>query len=155
MDEGNAQRDTCTWEEGFGGEDEDSEEETGEDDSDLTDEGGESSSEKTSGWGLLPDVCMQHVFRFLNDRDRKSADLVCHHWHKVMRSPSLWRFRFFHFSGRLSKFKQSEYCSAVAYARSLGVYLERLEVLVCPPRRSLVAQRLEQAISGLFSELTR
>ncbi|XP_044078771.1 F-box only protein 39-like isoform X2 [Siniperca chuatsi] len=126
-----------------------------EDDSDLSDEGPECSSERASGWGSLPDVCLRHVFGFLPDRDRRGADLVCHHWHKVMRSPSLWRSRFFHFSGRLSKFRQSEYCSAVAYARCLGVYLERLEVCVCPPRRSLVAQRLEQAISGLLFELTR
>uniref|UniRef100_A0A4W6D9S1 F-box domain-containing protein n=1 Tax=Lates calcarifer TaxID=8187 RepID=A0A4W6D9S1_LATCA len=94
-------------------------------------------------WGSLPDVCLRQVFRCLPDGDRRSADMVCRHWHNVMRSPSLWRYRFFHFSGRLSKYRQSEYCSAVAYARYLGVYLERLEVCVCPPRRSLVAQRLD------------
>ncbi|XP_042287572.1 F-box only protein 39-like [Thunnus maccoyii] len=156
MDEDNTLRDDNTWEENFSDEDEDSEGETGEDDSDLSEEGGEGSSmKKTSCWGILPDVCLRHVFSFLPDGDRMSADVVCHHWHKVMRSPSLWRFRLFQFSGRLSKFRQSEYCSSVGYARSLGVYLERLEVSVCPPRRSLIAQRLEQTISGLFSELTR
>ncbi|CAK6953887.1 F-box only protein 39-like [Scomber scombrus] len=156
MDSNSALRDESILEESFVGEDDDSEEETGDDDSDLTDEGGESSSEKkTSGWGLLPHVCLRHVFNFLSDRDRMRAHVVCHHWHKVMRSPSLWRFRYFHFSGRLSKLRLSEYSSAVAYARSLGVYLERLEVCVCPPRRSLAAQRVEQAICGLFSELTR
>ncbi|KAM7398048.1 hypothetical protein PAMA_006084 [Pampus argenteus] len=139
--------DNSTWEESFGVED--SEEETKED------EGGESSSEKTGGWELLPDVCLRHVFRFLRHRDRRSADLVCHHWHKVMRCPSLWRYRLFRFSGRLSKFRQNEYDSAVAYVSSLGVYLKRLEVRVCPPRRFMLAHRLEQTISGLFSELAR
>ncbi|XP_070773766.1 F-box only protein 39-like [Enoplosus armatus] len=142
-------REDSTLGEGVGGEDEDSEKEMEEDN-----EGHECSSERARCWGSLPDVCLRHMFGLLSDRDRRSAELVCHHWHNVMRSPSLWRSRFFCFSGRLSKFRQSEYCSAVTYARSLGVYLEKLEVCVCPPRRSLVAQRLEQAISGLFLELT-
>uniref|UniRef100_A0A3Q3FP80 F-box only protein 39-like n=1 Tax=Labrus bergylta TaxID=56723 RepID=A0A3Q3FP80_9LABR len=107
-----------------------------------------------SGWGSLPDVCLRHVFRCLSDEDRVSADLVSCHWHQVMHSPSLWRFRFFHFNGRLSKYTQSEYCSAVAYARSLGVYLESLEVCLCPPRKSSIARRLEQTLTGLLSELT-
>uniref|UniRef100_A0A3Q1KBJ2 F-box domain-containing protein n=1 Tax=Anabas testudineus TaxID=64144 RepID=A0A3Q1KBJ2_ANATE len=117
-------------------------------DSDLSDDCWDGSS-----WESLPDVCLRCLFTFLSDRDRRSAALVCHHWHNVMRSPSLWRCRYFHFSGRLSKFRQSEYCSAVTYARYLGVYLERLEVCVCPPRRSLVAQRLEQVISGVRAPL--
>ncbi|XP_050934644.1 F-box only protein 39 [Lates calcarifer] len=141
--------------EGFDLENENSEEEMSEDGSDLSDGGCEGGSGEVGHWGSLPDVCLRQVFRCLPDGDRRSADMVCRHWHNVMRSPSLWRYRFFHFSGRLSKYRQSEYCSAVAYARYLGVYLERLEVCVCPPRRSLVAQRLEQAISGLFYELTR
>ncbi|XP_022618399.1 F-box only protein 39 [Seriola dumerili] len=140
---------------GFDFKDSSIEGEMGEDDSDLSDEGCESCSERVNGWASLPHVCLRHVFTFLPDHDRRSADMVCHHWHNVMRSPSLWRYRFFHFNGRLSKFRQSEYCSAVTYARYLGPYLERLEVCVCPPRRSLAAQRLEQTISGLFSELTR
>ncbi|XP_035522841.1 F-box only protein 39-like [Morone saxatilis] len=148
-------RENCSQEDGFAGDDEDSVEEMEEEDSDLSDEGYKCGSEGESGWGSLPDVCLRQVFGFLSDTDRCRADLVCHYWHRVMRSPSLWRSRFFHFNGRLSKYKQSEYCSALAYARSLGVYLQRLEVCVCPPRRCLVARRLELAISGLLSELTR
>uniref|UniRef100_A0A3B4XZ37 F-box protein 39 n=1 Tax=Seriola lalandi dorsalis TaxID=1841481 RepID=A0A3B4XZ37_SERLL len=91
----------------------------------------EESTQRVDGWASLPDVCLRHVFTFLPDHDRRSADMVCHHWHNVMRSPSLWRYRFFHFNGRLSKFRQSEYCSAVTYARYLGPYLERLDV--CHP----------------------
>ncbi|KAM6983517.1 F-box only protein 39-like [Tautogolabrus adspersus] len=121
----------------------------------LSDKGQRDSSERAGGWGSLPDVCLRHVFRFLSDEDRVSANLVSRHWHQVIHSPSLWRFRFFNFSGRQSKYTQSEYCSAVAYARSLGVYLESLEVFLFPPRKSLIARRLEQTITGLLSELTR
>ncbi|XP_060912289.1 F-box only protein 39-like [Labrus mixtus] len=131
-----------------------SEEKPGGDICNLRDKGQRDSSERAGGWGSLPDVCLRHVFRCLSDEDRVSADLVSRHWHQVMHSPSLWRFRFFHFSGRLSKYTQSEYCSAVAYARSLGVYLESLEVCLCPPRKSSIARRLEQTLTGLLSELT-
>ncbi|XP_059208182.1 F-box only protein 39-like [Centropristis striata] len=130
----------------FSGEDEDSEEE-------MSSPG--CSSEKTSFWESLPDVCLQQIFMFLSDRDRRSADLVCYNWHNVMRSPSLWRSHYFYFNGRLSKYRPSEYCAAVGFIRSVGVYLQRLKVCVCPPRRSLMARRLEQTISGMFFELTR
>nr|XP_046267091.1 F-box only protein 39-like [Scatophagus argus] len=141
-------REASPWEEGFSEEDEDS--------VDLTDKGHECTSERASSWGLLPHVCLRHVFRFLCDHDRMSADLVCRHWHHVMHSPSLWRSRFFYFSGqRQSRSRQAEYWSAVTYARSLGAYLEKLEVCVCPPHNSLMARRLEQALIGLLSELTR
>ncbi|XP_071754214.1 F-box only protein 39-like [Centroberyx gerrardi] len=112
--------------------------------------------ERAAGWGSLPDVCLRHVFRWLRNRDRMSADLVCRHWHSVMCSPSLWRSRCFHLSGRLSKHRLSEHSSTMAYALSLGSYLERLEVCVCPsPRSSMVAQRLQRTITDLFDELTR
>ncbi|XP_075343483.1 F-box only protein 39-like [Odontesthes bonariensis] len=126
---------------------EDSEEEAFSDESSISD--------TESVWELLPDVCLRHVFRFLPDGARSKASLVCHQWHDVMRSPCLWRTRFFHFSGRLSKYKPSDYCSAVGYVSSLGVYLEKLEVCVCPPRTSATALRLKEAICGLLNELVR
>ncbi|XP_034539781.1 F-box only protein 39-like isoform X2 [Notolabrus celidotus] len=130
-----------------------SEEEYYADISDLSDDYQRNSS--AGGWGSLPDLCLHNVFVFLEDQDRRSADLACRHWHHVMRSPSLWRFHIFNFSGRQGKYMQSEYYSAMAYASSLGSYLETMEVCVVPPRKSYVAHRLEQAISGLLSELTR
>lgn len=84
-------------EEGFGGEEEHSVEEVEED---LSDEGHKFDSDRVSSWGSLLDVCLRRAFAFLPDRDRTRADLVWCHWHHVMRSPSLWRFRFFYFSGR-------------------------------------------------------
>ncbi|XP_003446781.1 F-box only protein 39 [Oreochromis niloticus] len=106
-------------------------------------------------WLSLPRLCLERVFSFLPDRDRKTAALVCHQWHNVMRSPSLWRHRHFHFSGRISKFRKPHYSSAIAYVSHLGAYLERLEVTVCPPRKTQSALRLKGAITQLFSELIR
>lgn len=148
-------REDNTQEEGFGGADKDSVEEMEEDNLDLSDEGNECSSDGVSSWGILPDVCLRQVFAFLSDRDRLSASLVCRHWHHGMRAPSLWRSRFFYFTGQRSIFWQSEHCSAVTYARSLGAYLKRLDVCVHPPRKRSTARRLEKTIRGLLSELTR
>lgn len=78
---------------------EDSAEEMEEDDLDLSDEGNECSSDGVSSWGFLPDVCLRQAFVFLSDSDRLSAGLVCRHWHHGMRAPSLWRSRFFYFTG--------------------------------------------------------
>uniref|UniRef100_A0A3Q3EEU7 F-box protein 39 n=1 Tax=Kryptolebias marmoratus TaxID=37003 RepID=A0A3Q3EEU7_KRYMA len=107
-----------------------------------------------SGWDTLPDVALLHIFKRLSDADRSRAARVCHHWYRIMRSPCLWRTRCFRFNGRLSKYKQSDYGSAVGYIHSLGVYLERLEVTVCPPRSTVLAQRLHDTIWGMFKELS-
>lgn len=92
-------REDNTQEEGFGGADKDSAEEMEEDDLDLSDEGNECSSDGVSSWGILPDVCLRQAFAFLSDSDRLSAGLVCRHWHHSMCAPSLWRSRFFYFTG--------------------------------------------------------
>ncbi|XP_028274934.1 F-box only protein 39-like [Parambassis ranga] len=116
----------------------------------LSVESDDSGSETMSGWMLLPHVCLQHVFRFLSNVDRVSAALVCHHWHKVMRSASLWRTYCIHFNGPFPKFNY-----AVGYIRHLGAHLHRLDVSVCPPQRSIVARRISHSIIRLFSELIR
>uniref|UniRef100_M4A8C8 F-box domain-containing protein n=1 Tax=Xiphophorus maculatus TaxID=8083 RepID=M4A8C8_XIPMA len=118
---------------------------------DVTEPEGSTDSE----WEMLPDVCLLHIFKYLSDGDRSRASLVCHHWHKIMRLPCLWRWRSFHLSGRLSKYKQSEHLSAVGYADNLGVFLESLEVTVCPPRSVVLAQRLHNTICGLLNTLVR
>uniref|UniRef100_A0A667XF06 F-box domain-containing protein n=1 Tax=Myripristis murdjan TaxID=586833 RepID=A0A667XF06_9TELE len=107
-------------------------------------------------WGSLPDVCLWHVFWWLKDRDRVNADLVCRRWHSVMRSPSLWRVRSFHFPVRPSKKRGTAYSSTMTYARYFGAYLHKLEVHVFPsPRSSAMAQHLQCTIKGLFDELIR
>uniref|UniRef100_A0A096M4W3 F-box domain-containing protein n=1 Tax=Poecilia formosa TaxID=48698 RepID=A0A096M4W3_POEFO len=112
-------------------------------------------TEEIGEWEMLPDVCLLHIFKYLSDGDRSRASLVCHHWHKIMRLPCLWRCRSFHLSGRLSKYKQSEHLSTVSYADNLGVFLESLEVTVCPPRSVVLAQRLHNTICGLLNTLVR
>ena len=72
-----------------------------------------------------------------------------------MRSPSLWRFRRFHLSGRLNRFRRSEPLTTLTYARHLGGYLETLEVCVSSPHSSMVARRLQYTLRGLLDELTR
>ncbi|KAL2094389.1 hypothetical protein ACEWY4_009108 [Coilia grayii] len=108
-----------------------------------------------SGWDLLPDVCLQHVLVWLGDRDRARASLVCRRWHRATRSPALWRSRHFHLTGRCSPGRCSEHDLAVGYARSLGAFLEELEVLVALPYRCrvTVARRLQLALRALFQGL--
>ncbi|KAF3840800.1 hypothetical protein F7725_006662, partial [Dissostichus mawsoni] len=100
-------------------------------------------------------LCLTHVFKFLDEGDRRSADLVCQRWHNIMHSPSLWRSHTFHLNVRPSKYRQSEFHSSVAYVQSRGVYLERLAVLVNPPSTYSIAWRLLRTIKTVFDELTR
>ncbi|TKS82924.1 F-box only protein 39 [Collichthys lucidus] len=75
---------------------------------------------------------------------------ICPHCHLGLPPDTL---RWHEFSGRMSKYRRDEGHSAVAYVRSMGVYLRRLQVLVYPPHRNFRAQRLEQAINDLLTEL--
>ncbi|MEQ2301828.1 hypothetical protein AMECASPLE_000370 [Ameca splendens] len=111
-------------------------------------------TEKIGQWEMLPDTCLLHIFKYLSDDERSKAALVCHHWHNIMRMPCLWRCRSFHFSGRRS-LKPPEYVAAKGYAENLGVFLESLEVIVCPPRSMVVAQRLHSTICALLNALVR
>ncbi|KAK1883030.1 F-box only protein 39 [Dissostichus eleginoides] len=109
----------------------------------------------SESWAILPVLCLTHVFKFLDEGDRRSADLVCQRWHNIMHSPSLWRSHTFHLNVRPSKYRQSEFHSSVAYVQSRGVYLERLAVLVNPPSTYSIAWRLLRTIKTVFDELTR
>ncbi|XP_062342225.1 F-box only protein 39-like [Osmerus eperlanus] len=124
-------------------------------DDDEEEEDDEDEERAVHGWGFLPSVCLWRLFWWLRDRDRMRANLVCRHWHAVMRSPSLWRFRRFHLSGRLTRFRRSEPLTTLTYARHLGGYLETLEVCVSSPHSSMVARRLQYTLRGLLDELTR
>uniref|UniRef100_A0A3P9PLF3 F-box protein 39 n=1 Tax=Poecilia reticulata TaxID=8081 RepID=A0A3P9PLF3_POERE len=57
--------------------------------------------------------------------------------------------------GRLSKYMQSERSWAVGYADNLGVFLESLEVTVCPPKSVVMARRLHNTICRLLNTLVR
>ncbi|KAK1158288.1 F-box only protein 39-like [Acipenser oxyrinchus oxyrinchus] len=106
-------------------------------------------------WAYLPDVCLRRVFRFLPDRDRARAALVCRHWNRIMYSPDLWRFRSFSFSGRYSKSRRSEFESAVWYAKKFGSYLENLEIKYTNPHNSLVSKRFQAAMRTFLAVLRK
>ncbi|KAK6466168.1 F-box only protein 39-like [Huso huso] len=106
-------------------------------------------------WTYLPDVCLRRVFRFLPDRDRARAALVCRHWNRIMYSPDLWRFRSFSFSGRSSKSRRSEFESAVWYAKKFGSYLENLEIKYTNPHNSLVSKRFQAAMRTFLAILRK
>lgn len=105
-------------------------------------------------WELLPDVCLQHVLLWLGDRDRTRASLVCRRWHRATRSPALWRSRHFRFTGRSTNRGAAcmEQERADGYMRTLGSFLEELEVLVVLPYRSRVSvvRRLQLTLKALF-----
>lgn len=106
-------------------------------------------------WDLLPDVCLQHVLFWLGDQDRVRASLVCCRWHRATRSPALWRHRRFRFTGLISKTLRTEQELAVEYVRSLGSFLEVLEVEVVVPYLRVVAKvrRIQLTICALLREL--
>ncbi|KAL2096099.1 hypothetical protein ACEWY4_008247 [Coilia grayii] len=108
-----------------------------------------------SVWALLPHTCLLQVFRHLRDRDRVRAALVCHHWHHVVRSPSLWRVRTFNFSGRVSRSHRSEMEAAVSFAKSYGRYVEDLEIRFSHPINSLVTRRFQQTMRAFLLALRK
>lgn len=109
----------------------------------------------TRHWDLLPDVCLQRVLFWLGDRDRVRASLVCRRWHHATRSPALWRYRRFRFTGYTSRTRRTEQELAVDYTRSLGSFLEVLDVEVVVPylRVVTVVRRIQLAICALLREL--
>ncbi|KAJ7990264.1 hypothetical protein DPEC_G00298520 [Dallia pectoralis] len=130
---------------------------------DITDEGndGETGAETKGddelkrGWACLPDVCLRQVFSLLRDHDRVKAVLVCHNWHGVMHSPSLWRARSFILSGRVSRTRRSELEKAVCFAQTYGRYLETLEIRFSHPLNSLVTRRLQQTLRTFLTALRK
>lgn len=106
-------------------------------------------------WDLLPDVCLQRVLFWLGDQDRVRAALVCCRWRRATRSPALWRHRRVRFTGFTSKTLRTEQELAVEYVRSLGSFLEVLEVEVETPYLCVVAKvrRIQLAICALLREL--
>lgn len=108
-----------------------------------------------SVWAHLPDTCLREVFLYLRDRDRVRAALVCHHWHHVVRSPSLWRVRTFNFSGRASRAHRSEMDTAVSFAKTYGGFLEDLEIRFSHPINSLVTRRFQQTMRAFLSALRK
>uniref|UniRef100_A0A8C6T6D2 F-box domain-containing protein n=1 Tax=Neogobius melanostomus TaxID=47308 RepID=A0A8C6T6D2_9GOBI len=95
-------------------------------------------------WATMPYPCLKHMFSFLPDEDRVSANLVCQYWHTVMHSPSLWRTRHFRFCGPCCRYKPVQHVTTLNLIVNFGKYLHRLDVDVYPAYTATGAIRLER-----------
>ncbi|XP_019366551.1 PREDICTED: F-box only protein 39-like [Gavialis gangeticus] len=106
-----------------------------------------------SCWAFLPDICMSHVFRWLDDRDRSRAALVCKRWSQAMYSGSLWRTRTITFRGMPSRLHTAELESSLWYVKKFGKYLEHLEIRFLNPYHAVFTRKFQVTIRGLLSRL--
>ncbi|OPJ78409.1 F-box only protein 39 [Patagioenas fasciata] len=111
------------------------------------------SEPEQSSWAYLPDVCLRHVFHWLDDRDRSQAALVCKKWSWAMYSGSLWRSRTIIFYGRPSRARTMEFQSALWYVKKFGKYLEHLEIKLSNPYNTAFTQKFQMTMRGLLSHL--
>ncbi|NXK76358.1 FBX39 protein, partial [Amazona guildingii] len=106
-----------------------------------------------NSWAHLPDVCLRHIFHWLDDRDRSQAALVCKKWSWAMYSGSLWRRRTITFYGRQSRPRTLEFQSALWYVKKFGKYLEHLEIKLSNPSSTAFTQKFQVTMRGLLSHL--
>ncbi|NXS76539.1 FBX39 protein, partial [Pandion haliaetus] len=111
------------------------------------------SEPEQSSWARLPDVCLRHVFHWLDDRDRSRAALVCKKWSGAMYSGSLWRRRTITFYGRPSRANTLELQSALWYVKKFGKYLKHLEIKLSNPYNTAFTQKFQVTMKGLLSHL--
>ncbi|XP_065588230.1 F-box only protein 39 isoform X1 [Cyrtonyx montezumae] len=114
-----------------------------EDDSDLV----------QSSWAHLPDVCLRHVFHWLDDKNRSQAALVCKKWNQAMYSGSLWRTRTIIFNGQPSRAQASELETALWYVKKFGKYLEHLEIKLLHPYSTVFTRKFQVSMRNLLSHL--
>lgn len=114
-----------------------------EDDSDL----------EQSSWANLPDVCLRHVFHWLDDKDRSRAAMVCKKWNQAMYSGSLWRTRTITFNGQPSRAHAFEFETALWYVKKFGKYLEHLEIKLLHPYSTVFTRKFQVSMRGLLSHL--
>ncbi|XP_013048927.1 F-box only protein 39 isoform X1 [Anser cygnoides] len=111
------------------------------------------SDPEQSSWADLPDVCLRHVFHWLDDKDRSRAALVCKKWSQAMYSGSLWRTRTITFSGQPSRAHMFEFKTALWYVKKFGKYLEHLEIKLLYPYNTVITQKFQATVRGLLSHL--
>ncbi|XP_071621491.1 F-box only protein 39 isoform X1 [Heliangelus exortis] len=108
-----------------------------------------------SSWAYLPDVCLRHIFHWLDNRDRSQAALVCKKWNWAMHSGTLWRSRAITFYGRPSRAYSLETKSALWYVKKFGKYLEHLEIKLSNPPNTTFTQKFQVTVRGLLSHLAK
>ncbi|KAM6118664.1 LOW QUALITY PROTEIN: F-box only protein 39 [Phoenicopterus ruber ruber] len=107
------------------------------------------SEPEQSSWAHLPDVCLRHVFHWLDDRDRSRAALVCKKWSWAMYSGSLWRSRTIT-SLRPSRAHTLEFQSALC--QEIWQVLKHLEIKLSNPYKCLYP-KFQVTMRGLLSHL--
>uniref|UniRef100_A0A8C4V9H6 F-box protein 39 n=1 Tax=Falco tinnunculus TaxID=100819 RepID=A0A8C4V9H6_FALTI len=90
-----------------------------------------------SAWAHLPDVCLEHVFHWLHDRDRSQAALS----------------RAITFCGRPLRAHTLELQSALWYVKRFGKYLEHLDLKLANPYNTAFTQKFQVIMRGLLSHL--
>ncbi|NXR06150.1 FBX39 protein, partial [Semnornis frantzii] len=113
----------------------------------------DNSDHEQSFWAHLPDVCLRNIFRWLDDKDRSQAALVCVKWSQVMCSGSLWRCRTLMFYSHPSRTQVSELQRALFYTKKFGRYLKHLEIKVPNPYSTAFTQRFQMVMRDLLSHL--
>ncbi|KAM6428904.1 F-box only protein 39-like [Rhynochetos jubatus] len=111
------------------------------------------SKPEQSFWTHLPDVCLRHVFHWLDDRDRSQAALVCKKWNWAMYSGSLWRKRTITFYGRPSRAHILELESALWHTKKFSKYLRHLEIKLLNPYNTAITKNFQGTIRDLLSHL--
>ncbi|NXV40777.1 FBX39 protein, partial [Uria aalge] len=113
------------------------------------------SKPEQSPWAHLPDVCLRHVFHWLDNKDRSHAALVCKKWNWAMHSGSLWRSRTITFCGQPSREDTLELQSALWYVKKFAKYLVCLEIKLWNPYNTAFTRKFQVTLRGLFSHLVR
>ncbi|KAM9218579.1 F-box only protein 39 [Leptosomus discolor] len=111
------------------------------------------SEAEQSSWAYLPDVCLRHVFHWLDDRDRARAALVCKKWSWAMYSGSLWRSRTITFYSQPSRARTLASERALCYVKKFAKYLEHLEIKLSKPYNTAFTQKFQVTMRGLLSHL--
>lgn len=81
-------------------------------------------------WINIPDIVLVEVFKFLNDKERANAALVCENWSRVFKSPCLWRARSFEMGGYRAQLNGIRACK---FAEMFGRHLRYLAISCSHP----------------------
>ncbi|NWR60560.1 FBX39 protein, partial [Bucorvus abyssinicus] len=106
-----------------------------------------------SSWAYLPNVCLRHIFHWLDDRDRSVAALVCVNWNRTMYSGSLWRRRTIRFYIRPTRAQTHAFQCALWYLKKFSKYLEHLEIKLPNIYNTSFTHRFQMTMKDLFSHL--
>ena len=100
-------------------------------------------------WANLPDVVLTEVFKYLPDKDKLNAALVCTSWYNIFESPCLWRRRHFDMGGFKAQINGIKACK---FAERFGQYLRYLS-MTCSHPSFHTCKQFQATIEELFGKL--